>query len=1122
MPRFRSSVLTASVLSLSIPLAPAQNLPPPNPIDLVRGLRESGQADLALEYLTDVAAKASPDVVTVLPLERAKCQLELANLETDDSVRAGMVAEAKAGFDTFLKASANHPRAPEAAVALARLLTLEGKAKLQQAKKLTDAEARKKAAAAARPLFDDAAKRYAAAAAGLKKLSEADFLSPARQAELTRDYFQAVLDRGINLYNLSDAYVDARGPDADAKVKAGNDAAKVFEDLSRADPNQLHPLTWVARAWSGEVQLLIGEPLKADNIFRDLLVEARRQSAPPGAAAGVKMARFFQLREQYVKQQNDPLGRMAVRDACLNWLRDYPSAKPTAEIYAVNYYLGSVLLNEGLKRENLIIERSKPAKPGDPIEEKVTGVKADGVKFIRDADAAFRKIVRTDNEYTDRATRQRAKAIPYLVSSPDRPVEKFTTFDECYMVALTQLDKLRDTKDDERTAVANRVVALLERAMQLPIPPEATRDAVTAQLSLAQAYIAANRPRDGATLAEKVARTARNPAIITRGGLIALYGYQQASTAAENAAGNDRDKMIALCEYLEKAAPNDPGVDDVRFQYGVLMSQASRANDMFEAFSRVPARSSRYALAKLYEGVAAYDLLRPRAANEPAPEMTTEAKAAIFRRAVADLSAVPAPPKSAKPEEAANFIKLQLQLAQLHMTAGVSGYPIAEKVAVATIKTAEAVPDLPSEQKQVFAMRGDILRLKAVYGQVWPLYQAGKFTETADKFAPLLAEVVKAGPAVKTGQEGEVADVAKLLDADRLRFVLVPTLNARIREGAVEKTGELLDQLRKFGGDLNTTARIVQQGIATVKPTVDALRKEGKDAEAAKLVSAVTGMVNKLAGEKDLPVEVRFNLGRSFKDLGEYAKAVELLAQIPPPSDAAFLPGDPKVAPPENEPAEVRKKRETAFEANKSAAAMYRLAQLELHRCFRLNREYDKCDALLDEVLGKDRKSGWGAKFPDFRRESYYLAEAKAALAMTPKEAVPLWNAAMGGWRGWAGEYKAAIDGLKAKADDPEEKVNEVKRKREALKPVWFDLMTELYRCTVEAQASVNKSDAAKLTAALAKQGGFIFDFEKNNTPLPNGIKLKLHLLLETYPELKQGYTTAGGKELLTTPVIDP
>jgi hypothetical protein len=350
----------------------------------------------------------------------------------------------------------------------------------------------------------------------------------------------------------------------------------------------------------------------------------------------------------------------------------------------------------------------------------------------------------------------------------------------------------------------------------------------------------------------------------------------------------------------------------------------------------------------------------------------------------------------------------------------------------------------------------------------------------------------------------------------------VPTLNARIREGAADKTAELLDQLRKFGGDLTVTARIVQQGIASVKPQVDALRKEGKEDEAAKLVAAVSGMVNKLAEEKDLPGEVRFNLGRSFKDLGEFAKAAELLEQIPAPEDAAFLLPDPKSKVPENESPEDQKKRETAFEAKKSSAALYRLARLELHRCLRLNHDYDKCDAILNDVLGKDRKSGWGQKFPDFRRETYFLAEARAADAKTAKEATPFWNSAMAGWRGWANEYKTAIDGLKAKAGDPDEKVNEIRRRREALKPLWYDLLTEQYRCSIEANISVNKGNAANLATALGKQGLNIYDFEKNNSPLPNAIRLKLYLLLEAYPELKAGYTKAGGKELLVAPTIDP
>ena len=120
---------------------PAQDLPPPSPADLARGLRDNGMADLALEYLSEVAATAPPDVQKVLPLERAKCRLELATTENDESLRVALVAEAKKEFDQFVKGNPGHPRLPEAAVALAQLQTLDGKTQLQrQIARRADAE----------------------------------------------------------------------------------------------------------------------------------------------------------------------------------------------------------------------------------------------------------------------------------------------------------------------------------------------------------------------------------------------------------------------------------------------------------------------------------------------------------------------------------------------------------------------------------------------------------------------------------------------------------------------------------------------------------------------------------------------------------------------------------------------------------------------------------------------------------------------------------------------------------------------------------------------------------------------------------------------------------------------
>jgi hypothetical protein len=1099
-------------------------LPPPNPFDLARGLREAGMADLALEYLGELSAKSPPDVMAVLPLERAKCLLELANHETDESVRSGMMSEAKAAFDQFLKTSAKHPRSPEASVALARLLTLEGKSKLNTAKRIPEKAAAHAEATKARPLFEEAARRYTATAAGLEKLSQADGLLPSRKAELIREFYQAILDRGINLYYLADSYIDPKGPENNTKAKAATDAGKAFDELAKKDP--LHPLCWVARAWSGETLYLLGEPVRAERIFQDILTDARKQSsgtAAIAAAAGTRMARFFQLREQFVKLQNDPVGRGTVREACRSWLRDYPSARPTAETYAVMYYHGTVLLNEATRQENLIFEKLPTPKPNEPKPiPKVIGVKPEAMNGLREAEAEFRKIVRTDNEYTARAANQRAKALRWLVGNVTRPITSFLTFDECYMAAQVHMNDLRSASADDRPKTAQRVIDLLERAHTLPVSAESARDALAARISLAQAYTVANRPHHAAILAESLARSVRSPAQVARAGLVALQAYESAAPANDEARATDRERMVALCVWIEKTAANDPLTDEVRLKHGVLLSQMGRGVDMFEILSTIPSRYPKVSLARLYQGVAAYELVRPRGPNEAAKtdDLPDAKKAEVYRRAVAALSSVPAPAAGAGAEEAATFVKLRLQLAQLHLTTP-AGYATAEKVAIDAAKAATSSPDLHPVQKQALAMQAERFRLRAVYRQVQPLFQENKFAAAAERLAPLLDEIVKSGPASTPNLDGEAADAAKLLDADRIDLVLVPMLNARIREGAVGKTGELFDQLQKFGGNLDTTARLVQQGIASVRPAVEALRKEGKTDEATKLVVAVTGMVDKLAGEKNLSSEVRINLGRAFKSLGEYGKAIELLAMIPAPADRAFLAGDPKVTPPIDETNDARTKREAAYEAEKAAAIAYRVAQLELLRCARLDQKFERCDAILDDVLGKDRKSGWGQKFADFRRESLYLSEAKAADAKTPKDRITHWNAAIQGWRGWADEYKRAIDGLKPKADDPEEKVNEVRRRREALKPIWYDLTTELYRCSIEAQVAVNKSDPAKLSTALTRQAANVYDFEKNNTPLPDAIKARLFRLLDTYPELKEAYTKAGGTELLKAPAIN-
>src|SRR5262249_54902760 len=109
----------------------------PSPLELVRGLREQGMSDLALELLKDLEARPNLPAAdrAALPLERAKCQLEAAGEEADEAARSGLIAEAKQGFEAFLKGNAGHPRAAEASISLARLVSLEAKAQLLRSRR---------------------------------------------------------------------------------------------------------------------------------------------------------------------------------------------------------------------------------------------------------------------------------------------------------------------------------------------------------------------------------------------------------------------------------------------------------------------------------------------------------------------------------------------------------------------------------------------------------------------------------------------------------------------------------------------------------------------------------------------------------------------------------------------------------------------------------------------------------------------------------------------------------------------------------------------------------------------------------------------------------------------------
>jgi hypothetical protein len=1076
----------AAVVAAAVAFASAASGQPPDPLDLARGLRESRMPDLALEYLADLTAKKpAPAVAAVLPLERAIAKLDLADDESDEGKRSALIAEARAGFEQFLATNPNHPRRPEAAVALARVVSVQAKGLLARANKSRDKQARKSELTAARPVFQDAGKRFGQAAAEFAKKLEDPGLTPSARRGLTRDVYQAELDRAVNLLLLARTYDPPEGDkERQARADAINQAQKLFTALADRDPS--HPLCWVARAWTGECEREKDSPVEAQKIF-DAVKKAASSGGP--AVAGARTARFFELGADYLKA-NTPAEFRRVQAGLEQWLADPAAraARPAPEVFAARFYLGEVKRLQAVA----MIKLDKSGKPGP--------VPAAARDLLQSAEKDFKRLQEPENDYSDRAAERRTQTIRILIGDGLKDPARIVDLEECLMAAQVQLYRaVKDEKlsTDERTKSLRQVIALYERARQLPVPRELAKDAADAQVNLVFAYLMADRAYQAAVLGEHLARTARAGAA-ARAGMYALQAYltsagkaDAADTASRRA---DLDRALAVGYYLDKQYPNDANTDGARILLGQQLLREGQHQGAFDLLARVGPGSPRVLTARLIEAAAAYELVRPQQAAGPdggKSSLTPAQKAAVYNRAVADLTAVPDLPAAAPAADARLASLLDLQLAELYLTDKPNGYPRAEKAAAAATARIAAYIELPAEEKQELAFRAEYARVRAIYGQIYPLFQAGQYAKVMARLAPVLAAMAKDGPAAKPdAKDGPAAAAARRLDEFRRNELIVLALQCRIKEGAVDKAGELFDLLKKFGGTLEASIGAMSKLLDVVQPQIALLRREGKADEAARLAAGVGQLLDKVANEPNVSPAVLVFLGRGLREIGNYDKAIEYLKKVSVPAEGLDKPL-----------AELDDK-------TRLPVVRYRSARLEMARCHRMAKHYAEADAILKDALGTKEKRGWGATDLSFRKEAAHLLEARASDLADPKEAVKLWSEANQLWSQMGREYQSVL----VRPYPKDEKArNDLERLKAQVKPIYHDLFFEQIRCVTKANLQLLKSNPTNLTARLTGVARQMTALEKANPDLSPDVKARFAELLEEVPALKDEYSKLDG-----------
>lgn len=1120
---------------------------PPSPVELVRGLRENGQTDLALEYLKELERVPLGDEDKAsLMLERAKCQLEASEDEPDEGTRLGMVAEAKEALNTFLVKHAKHPRAVEALLAVAKLTALDAREQLNRARRMEipDAEAERDAAqlkqkaeaGKSRPMFLLASKRYAEASKMIREKIDDASTPAAQKRALDREAFEAELAAAVNVFNTAETYMPASrvaGAEKAERNKYLEDAKKAFAKLGTGPAN--NRTVWVARAWVAEVTYEQDDFTTAANevatVLRANVLEAED---------GKRMARFFQLRRNYLAALSERvLVKVQASEAEIRrWRAQYDTGrKPTPEHYAVRYYLARVL---HMQAENSI---GPPPKDGRPVV-----FSAAVRKQLEDAEKLYRGLAQADHDYTARSTRNRIQVVRRLIGEADAPVGTYTTFETAQMASIIQMGKITaeeaKPKPDAAKVRAARAatVALLERARELAGPADAAADVIDVQLRLIYFYLTSEQPLQAAVLGEHVSHTIKSTGgKAALAGLLGMTGYlvsaQKIKADVEGAAEmrrNDRARAAALARFLDEKYPNDNSTDDARFRLANLLVEDKQFQQAFDVLTRVRPGFKQIGNARLLEGYVAAQIVnaKPADGKEPTPEEKKH-KAEVFKRALADLAKTTKPAAVATEDDVRAYLSARCRIATLLLAQGRAD-PDAEAAspgaAQALTIAAEAMGAVPSFDALVDTkdpgrkLNLDGLELslvaqdaftRAVFLRGRALTDAGKFDEAAAALQPTLDAVQNGGAVLTAEMKGwgagggddpeavqklRVSTLAAAVDKSRVDVILA-AFRLKVRTGKSAEAGPLIDLMAKAGGTIEDNLPMLEPlGREMAGQRLRFLR-DGMKKEADEMGAGLAVLLNKLTALPNLTSQTRLFIGQTLQAVGENAKALETLKLIPKPEFANWA-----TAKPEEIPAELRGKVQ-------NQTREYAVAQLGIAKALRETKQFPEAEKMLTEIIGTNDKPGWGSGRLYFRKELAAMYEAKGAGTAVPKEANAEWGKAS---REWNTLFSIASTRLRNAKDAAPEQLAEL---RQGFADAFFDAQ----RCIVIANEQLLKGNP-KLQATYENVGKKFVDIEKQ---IPAGewtpeVQHRYAEFLKDHPPLLAAYKAAGGKAFLEKIAVNP
>ena len=763
---------------------------------------------------------------------------------------------------------------------------------------------------------------------------------------------QADLDVALNVFDQGQTYplnADATSAVSKTRNQLYADAQKLFEKVAAKDDQ--NPICWTAKAWAARCLHMLGDFPKAKERYKLILA-----AEPRYAADAIRLTRYFNgllldetSSELRAKGEDDA---SIIKDAKA-WISDYPGFLKTPEGYGVRF----LLAEEYVKATATEKDASKRA--------------AD----LADARRYFRQVEESENDFTDRARREKIDIIAKQQGGFKEPVGQLKTFEDCYVRAQFELiqqakgEKEAKTPEDAekvRKEHADVITAALERGLKLADESKAGHGDEGLELANAKAmmtyqYMNAKKYREAVALGEKFAKNDPRSSQAAAAAVYVLLSYvamvdkeaQADKPPAELPA--DRKSLFDFARYMEQTWPKEPAGDMARHQLALLYINARIDADDPDAARAAHVENVQKAIEALGQvtpNYAQYIAVQYQLAQfcfaadkEKLPPLPGDAEDGYRKRALAALANVPEPAAGADPTTNRVYFLAKIRLAQEDFTA--QKYDDLGKL------TEKMKPLLA--QAKLNASDDDDKKMRGEFEDSLNSYSVLAHWGLAD------AEARAAAKADPKDRPAHYENVLKLLDpvVDDIkahkhpelknnqplaRGVLDNALRATIQLNKLDRTRDVLDcykELAPAGALDGGASEVLKELVAFIPPQLEELKHKGDAAalEAAKKeYSKILADTLKPLGDK-LPPTLVYYTAKIYSSLDQHKEAAELLETAPEPT---------KPAPDMDVP-----------DADKK---MFESIRLALVRERRLNGEADMARKLMDEILGDAKKPGWGRK----------------------------------------------------------------------------------------------------------------------------------------------------------------